>query len=103
MGLLRWTHKIYERKMQQKEGISYVNIVNEAREINSALNAAGLHTATEEGESLRKIAVLELLEKRYPFFKNYKQDAFIKIADDKTVELIEKAEQRKLLASRTKK
>jgi len=89
MGFMEWIAKKVETKKRLKEGDSYVNIVQEAREYNASLNAMGLHNNSEEGVKMRKIGMWEITSKKFEFLKNYKEDAFLKQADDTTKKVIE--------------
>ncbi len=89
MGLLNWAAKRVERAKRIKEGDNYINIVEESREYNAALNAMGLSAHTEKGQQMREIGMLEITSKKFEFLNNYKQDLFLQQATEKTVKIIE--------------
>jgi len=88
MGLLKAIARRVERKVRQKEGEGYTNIVAEAREYNAALNAMGLTSETDEGQKMRYIGMFEITSKKFPFLKNYKRDLFLQGATDEAKQII---------------
>lgn len=73
-------------------------MLEQFKEINSALNEVGLSSYTDEGENLRKIMAVEILSRKYPFIKNYQKDLFIKTATQESLELLK--QEKKLLEAK---
>jgi len=88
MGLFNSIARYVEKRKREKEGVNYVNIVEEAREYNAALNAMGINNHTEEGLRMRKIGMLEITSKKFEFLKNYKQDLFLAQATPEAKKII---------------
>lgn len=91
---MKWLKRMFFEEEPKNEMLEHF------REINDSLNEIGLTTYTEEGEDMRKVMAVEILSRKYPFIKNYQKDMFLKGADDKTLKLIEKEAQRRLLAGK---